>query len=455
MDISKIKAQSAVDLLTGIISAVMFILINVCHWFLAYSFKILVISGSLFLLFLLTKLVIKKPWGKRFSRCGLVFCGVMLLLSSAGTLYSSLQKKTADEKTSLCDFTDAALDNLLTGLPWMSIDRLQDNTIRFYAGEWGDVSLNELCKRYTIQLPDTMTISPIAPLPSVIKANSRAKLVAFDTRWARQGFEDEYLKPLSPSVNFTVAGLLLMNKNEWDNAFRVLNEAFCQGNGVAGYYLYFAYANGLGVDKDTDESMNYLKESADLGYRRAQQEYGQILLAREGDVDNAMGLQYLQKATLLSDFSYYSTLTYLHRAIDDLQDYYHGTKQYEKAYSFTKNLIKESGIEDLTYQYHLDNCILSGRYSEALDIIQKGQKSEDFQNAGYCKVVQAKMLSEGLGVKKDFRKAEIALRFASDSLDYPFARKKLAELYSQEGYEDEAAFWQRLYDIRFHSTINE
>ena len=53
------------------------------------------------------------------------------------------------------------------------------------------------------------------------------------------------------------------------------------------------------------------------------------------------------------------------------------------------------------------------------------------------------------------RKAELALRFASDSLDYPYARKMLAEFYSQEGHEDDAAFWQRLFDIRFRSTIEE
>ena len=103
----------------------------------------------------------------------------------------------------------------------------------------------------------------------------------------------------------------------------------------------------------------------------------------------------------------------------------------------------------------MDNCLRTGRYSEASDIIQRGAKSKDNQEAGYCKVVQARMFHEGLGVEQDLRKAELALRYASDSLDYPFARKMLAEFYSTEGYKDEAAFWQRLYDIRFRSTIKE
>ena len=145
----------------------------------------------------------------------------------------------------------------------------------------------------------------------------------------------------------------------------------------------------------------------------------------------------------------------MHNAIEALHDYYLETGQFDQAYSFTKEIIKENRLEYLNYQYHLDNCLRTGRYSEALDIIRKGSESKDHQEAGYCRVVKAKMFYEGLGVQKDLRKAELALRAASDSLDYPYARKMLAEFYSREGEEEEAAFWQKLYDIRFRSTISE
>lgn len=462
MDKSRIKTQSAIDLLTGVISAGMFILMTILNWFLAYSRQILIVFSLLLLLSLLAKYIIKKPRLQQFARYCLIFCGVMVVLSAAGVVYARYHKKAADENTSLCDYTEAALDGIFSDLPWMSVDKLQDNTTRFYIGTRNNVSINELCERYTV-LPsilsgvkgDTTVITPIFPVGGADNANSRTQLIAFNTKMARPGFEDNYLEPLPTSVNQTAAGLLLMNRYQWEDALHVLGKAFNQDNGVAGYYLYFAHVNGLGTELNKERATQYLRQSADLGYRKAQLEYGQQLLEKGGDIDIALGEKYLRKATHLSEFRAPPAMVSFHKAIDALQDYYIGTEQYRKAYSFTKDLIKETKLEYLTYQYHLDNCILTGRYSEALDIIQKGIESKDPQEAGYCKVVQAKMFHEGLGVNKNISEAELSLRDASDNNDYPYARKMLAEFYSQEGQEEEAAFWQRLYDIRFRSTIEE
>ena len=462
MDKSSIKTQSTIDFITGGISAAMFVLTIVLNWFLAFSSQIVILFSVCSLLFLLAKHVIKNPRLQRIARYCLIFCGVMVLLSAAGVVYTRLHKKTADKNTILCDYTETALDGIFSDLPWMEIEKLQDNTTRFYVGTRNNASIKDLCDRYTV-LPstlsgvkgDTTVITPIFPVGGAINANSKTQLIAFNTAMARPGFEDDYLKPLPASVNQTVAGLLLMNRYQWGEALHVFGDAFNQDNGVAGYYLYFAHANGLGAELDRELATQYLRKSADLGYRKAQLEYGQQLLAKGGDIDIALGEKYLRKATHLSEFRTPPAMVSFHKAIEALQDYYIGTEQYRKAYSFTKDIIKETKLEYLTYQYHLDNCLRTGRYSEALDIIQKGIKSRDSQEAGYCKVVQAKMFHEGLGVNKDLRKAELALRFASDSLDYPYARKMLAEFYSQEGHEDDAAFWQRLFDIRFRSTIEE
>jgi len=109
----------------------------------------------------------------------------------------------------------------------------------------------------------------------------------------------------------------------------------------------------------------------------------------------------------------------------------------------------------LNYQVHLDNCLLSGHYSEAYKIASAGMRKKDKQAAAYCRIVLARMYSQGLGVERNVRKAESLLRFASDSLDYSGARKALSELYSSEGIEDDSQYWGRLYDIKYQRFIQE
>lgn len=431
-------------------------------WFLAYSSQILGIFCALLLLSLLIwHLSEKRPKMKEFAKNCMIFCAVMVLLSIAGTIYSSIRQKSSDKNAILCDYTEAALDWHILDLPWMDIEKLQNHSIRFFVGKWNNATtLEELCHRYTTIpiVAGEEIVSPIYRLGGDESVHSKTKLVAFNTEFAKSGFEDEFIVPLSSSVEHTVAGVLLLDKNEWSNAIHVLNDALVQNNGVAAYYLYLAYfthANGLGTEKNNDLQIQYLKKSADLGYRKAQLQYGQHLLEKGGDIDIAIGLQYLRRAAVLSEFRTPPAMGTMHNAIEALHDYYLETGQFDQAYSFTKEIIKENRLEYLNYQYHLDNCLRTGRYSEALDIIRKGSESKDHQEAGYCRVVKAKMFYEGLGVQKDLRKAELALRAASDSLDYPYARKMLAEFYSREGEEEEAAFWQKLYDIRFRSTISE
>lgn len=458
MGIKSTKPQSFIDYVTGGISAVIFLIINVLKWFLAYSSQILCLFGFLLLVSLIVYGIVKEPRAKRIVRVGLISCLTMVLLSFGMMLYSLWKNKAADENMRLCDYTEAAIDYNILNLQWMDVDKLKNNTIRYFIGTQTYANPEYLCKRYTTVPTNIEIVTPIYPVRGDQGVNSKTQVIVFNTEWARRGFEDQNLEPLPQSVSLTAAGILLLNKNDWDNAISVLNEALDQGNGVAGYYLYFVYNNGLGTKVNSEHSdlaIEYLKRSADLGYRRAQQEYGESLLKKKDDISISLGLQYLKTATLLNDFRYPDAMVHFHQAIDAVLGYYLGTEQYKKAYSFTKDIIKKNKLEYLKYMYHMDNCLITGHYSEALDIIQKGIKSKDPQEAGYCRVIQAKMLREGLGVNKDLGKAELALRFASDSLDYPYAKKALAEFYSSEGLEEEAAFWQRLYDIRFRNKIEQ
>ena len=458
MGIKSTKPQSFIDLVTGGISAVIFLIINVLKWFLAYSSQILCVFGFLLLVSLIVYGIVKEPRAKRIVRAGLISCVTMVILSFGMLLYSIWRNKMADENMRLCDYTEAALDNQILSLPWMEVDKLKDNTIRFYIGSRTFATKEDLCKWYTTVPPNANMVTPIYPVRGDQGVNSKTQVIVFNSEWARRGFEDQNLEPLPHNVSLTAAGVLLLNKNDWDNAISVLNEALDQGNGVAGYYLYFVYNNGLGTkinSEHSDLALEYLKRSADLGYRRAQQEYGESLLKKRGDINISLGLQYLKTATLLNDFRYPDAMVHFHQAIEGVLGYYLGTEQYKKAYSFTKDLLKKSKLDYLKYMYHMDNCLITGQYSEALDIIQKGIKSKDSQEAGYSRVLLAKMLHEGLGIKKDLGKAELALRFASDSLNYPYAQKALAEFYSSEGLEEEAAFWQRLYEIRFRNIIEQ
>ena len=386
----------------------------------------------------------------------------MAFFSGIGAILESCYQNKNDKETILCDYTETAIKGCVNDLSWLDIKKLENNTIRFYAGAWNNTktdaflrnSINYDYARSKANGDENVSI-PFCPYyGDVIELKSKTSLIVLDTEWALPGFEDDLPEQLPLNVNLTVAGILSLNKGNWDDALRLFTEAYKKGNGVASYYLYFMYSNRFGMEQD-DESIQHLQNSADLGYRKAQLEFGKKLLSKGSDIDIALGIRYLKKATYLSDFRSPFAGTTLVDAISEVQDYYLGTEQYKKAYSFTKDLIKDYKLEWLKYFFHLDNCLLVGNYSESLDIIRKGVNSSDAQDAGYCKVIQAKMFCEGLGVTKDLRKAELALRFASDSLDSPLARKKLSELYLQEGYHNEAEFWQRLYDIRFRSAIYE
>lgn len=459
LDLKSITAKSTVDIITTGISVVMFAIMTVLKWFLAFSSRILIVSFVVFLISFLIKLTVKNPKVRKYAHHVFVFSCVMAVCSFFGQRILNCRQKSNDANVTLCDYTDTVISHLVADIPWITYERVQDDIIRFYSGSWSNNDTDTFLKKYIDRsFARTQTDEDFADVPFEplwFDTSPASRLIVFDTEWALPGFEEALPKRLPFNVNLTLAGLKLLRKDKWNDALGPLKEAFNQGNGVAGYYLYFIYANGLGCEKDSDLAISYLRQSADLGSREAKLEYGEQLLKKGGEIDVALGLQCLKGAALLSEFRSPSCIVIMQRAIDILQDYYYKTEQFKQAYSFSKELTKKNGLADLQYYTHLDNCLLTGHYDEAKEIIEKGIKSKNYQEAGYCKVIQAKMLSQGLGVKKDLRKAELALRFASDSLDYPFARKKLAEFYAQEGYKEESDFWQRLYDIHFRNTIND
>ena len=447
--------QSVISVLTGLISAGMFFLLNLLNWFLAYSTQILIVSCILLMLFLLVRFAIKNDKAQVIAHYGLIFCGVMAICSGIGVLWETFHQNSNDKKTRICDCTEFAINYPLNVQFDLDFERITNNTIRFYAGPWNSSKTDAFLNK-NIDISFARTKGVGIPFYPIWVENSNSKFIVFDTEWGLKGFEGDLPEQLPLNVNLTITGVSLMKKGNWDDARRLLSEASEQGNGAATYYLHFIYSKKLGSEQEDDrDETNYLKNSADQGYRRAQLEYGKELLSKGGDIDIALGVQYLKRAASLSDIRTPGTILNMLNALSTLQDYFTETKQFDKAYSFTKRLIKENKMAMINYPYHLENCLFTGHYLEAMDIIQKGMNSNDSQDAGFSKVIQAQMFSEGLGVKKDLRKAELALRFASDSLDFMSARKKLSELYSQEGFDQEAEFWQRLYDIRFQTTIND
>lgn len=458
-----IKPESLLELISSIISAIFFLFSTLIGWFIPNSGYFLLVSGLILIISILAFLITENKKIKNVTRATIPFSLVFAVLSGIGLFYHEKSSISAEDNKRLCELTEEAIEMFNdSNLSWFSEGALVDNIIRYF------YSLPEAkipTQKMLSLVFDTSLLENGEDVPftrrSWSNTGTKYALVIIGMEKVKQDLDEKLFIPLPYSVNMTVCGYSCLNQLDWKQAEYYFNEAYKLDNGVAAYFLYVMYKNSCGMKPDVEhqkKAFRYLNESAKMGYRKAQLEFGQVLISSESFSDVALGADYLKNASLLSDFRSGYGMTTMERAIETLQEYYWNTGQYKEAYKFSGLLLKHNKLERQKYERHLDNCILINKFKEADDIIRKGKLlgMKDPQHSAYCYISEAILLFKGLdGRSVDLPKAERLLRFASDSLDSKYAKQVLSELYSNNGYEELSSYWSDLYNVDFHKTIKE
>ena len=261
------------------------------------------------------------------------------------------------------------------------------------------------------------------------------------------------------STALCVVGKRRLRAYDWPGAKECFEKAAEQGNAFATYWLAQMNKNGIGQTPDVSKGRNLLKAAAESGLHAAQYEWAHDVLYDEHSsaIDRATAEEFLVMATKMIDFRTFEGLIYFINSIDDLQEYYTVRKDYLSAYLLTKRLCRDYRSYLAPHVEHIQNCLKLHLRSEALSVIRQCEKLPKEQvieeNLQRVYLIHSMMYQEGVRVPKDLRRAEMLLRFASDSLDYKPARKALSEFYDQQGYSEEARFFGDLYDARYSNKI--
>ncbi len=458
-----IKPESLLELISSVISAVFFAFSTLIGWFLPYSGYFLFVSGLVLVISILAFGITDDERVKNVSRATLSFSLVLVVLSGAGLLYYKRSSISKEENKRLCELTEEAIEMFSNSNDsWFSVKAVDANEIRYFC----TVPEKKISTGEMLSLAfDTSKFEEGEKCPfnrrSWSNTGTKYALLIMGMEKVKSDLDHTVFNPLPYSINLTVCGYARLNELDWKQAEHYFQEGYKLGNGVAAYYLYVMYKNCCGMQPNDDHqktAIKYLNESAQMGYRKAQLEYGQMLIRSDIVSDVVLGEAYLRNAAFLSDFRTGYGMATMETAIESLQEYYLNTGQYKEAYQFSRLLLKHNKMERQKYERHLDNCILVNKYEEANEIIRAGKRlgNKDPQHSAYCYISEAIILSKGLGGSPvDIPKAERLLRFASDSLDSKYARKALSELYLNNGQEEQATFWSDLFSVDFHKTVKE
>jgi len=90
-------------------------------------------------------------------------------------------------------------------------------------------------------------------------------------------------------------------QQDYANAFKVFKELSEKGDGSAQYMISVMYLHGLGISKDIERSLFWLKKSAESGEPAGQAAYGGVLVSGNDEKDINTGFKYLLMASEKGD----------------------------------------------------------------------------------------------------------------------------------------------------------
>ena len=258
-------------------------------------------------------------------------------------------------------------------------------------------------------------------------------------------------KVLSKGINSVLKGILHMQNAQWESARKCFQAADSSGNYTGTYYLSDWYKSGFGDYPRKEKADSLLEKAANGGCRTARVQLGKAILSNKNVSHFLIGKaeDYLLRVTTISTVACPTTVDCALSGLTSLNDYYKTTGRRRKAYRMTRKSYLSYGDMNVKYNEHLDNCLSSGRYKEALLIIKEGE-AKGIEN---CYIAHALLLMHGWGLKKDRGEAERILRYAADSLDYYPAYHTLAWLYQLEKRAG-ASFYEELYNAEFSQNVH-
>ncbi|WP_396621481.1 tetratricopeptide repeat protein [Marinobacter sp. W-8] len=123
---------------------------------------------------------------------------------------------------------------------------------------------------------------PLVVLVIIFIAALASVLWLFPGQESSSNIENVKEPPARESLSSLCVGVLAVERNAWDAAYREFSELAVVGEPVAQYYLGTMFARGYGVVKDSSTGMRWLMKAAEQNYPRAMFELG--LLAYQGQV---------------------------------------------------------------------------------------------------------------------------------------------------------------------------
>lgn len=259
---------------------------------------------------------------------------------------------------------------------------------------------------------------------------------------------------LPESVSIAMKGVTyLSSDNDWDEGFRCLRKSDSLGNAGATLLLAKWLSIGLGKEPASKETVDSLTAAAAAkGAREACYKIGSSILESEktSREERAKAEETLLRACTLKRVASHYDIAIAFKAIQLLNEFYLSTGRVRDAYKLTKKNYKKLPNPNVGYKLHLDNCLLRGKYSEAVAIVKEAEP----KGFPYAFLVHARMAQMGLGMEKDLGEAERLYRYCADTLGIPMAYRELAQLYrEQEGDSPRAEFLEGLADVDFKGRV--
>lgn len=445
-----IKPSVIIGGVSTLFSALSFIVMYINHFMTAYSLIIILICFITIILCLL----IHRQWMNSL----LIFASTLLLLSLLSNCFAKIESHKTEEEELISDVTYCIVEQFKNKNKDWVYDAINHDSLNFilipsskdvkqflYDINENLASIGYLGVQYNVCLLFAEMQSKIICGKYLILMTDLSEIELLNN-------QHSYWTVLPHSCLEAVLGQIDMNNHNYQSAKEHYFMADKLGNATGTYFLAKWYATGYNMCPDNNKEDELLKKAASNGSRAARMDWGKktLISLRATEWERGEAEDYLLRSSRIKTVIYKYIVDVARESVKVLDEYYRAEYRFRDAYNLTKKNYRYFQDDEIKYNNHIDNCLSMGRYDEALDIVTEGEKV----NHPYCFFTHAIMLMNGMGMHRDYSKAEHLLRFAADSLNYRLSYKGLADLYritNRSGVD----FWEGLYEANFDNRIEE
>ena len=391
------------------------------------------------------------------------FCFIGLLVRWYST--------SSDSKNTLVNvMTEDAVIADSRNIYWVTEDKLKEGGVCYLATKKVIQNLSDhdsamldllVSKYFSIYIAKGELPNQSVVLHNKIPGNEYT-LIIIDKNYLKGKLPPDY-QILPSAVSLCVLGEKKLSAGQWREAKELFHKAEEAGSAYAMFRRAQLYEGGydLAPDADSEQTARDLKKkAADQGYQLAQYEWGKDVLMddKSSRTEKATAEEYLKKATKLTDARNNVSINTCRDAAGQLLYYYQvRRKDVLQSYILTRRLCRDYPEFSFPKREHIPNCIAMHRYRRAKQLIREFEAlprdSIYKETLEYVFIDHARMYIEGKGVKKNLAEGERLLRYAADSLDFLPAWHELSEFYSRQGYQEEAEYCRRLFDMGYTNQL--